>query len=83
MSQAEGLPELPMWRQLYQETLFEIDRKKLPGMIRNAEHAILQRKQELYNTVTGPEYRSLCGALIVLRHLSRLYSMEEGTRSAA
>ncbi len=73
----------PTWIQLYQAALFEIDKDRLPTLIKDAERAILCRKQELYDTVPGAEYRSLCGAQIVLKHLSRIYGVDANRSSAA
>jgi uncharacterized protein YktB (UPF0637 family) len=40
-------PQLP-WHSLYQAALFETDRNKVPGLIEEAEKAILARIKELF-----------------------------------
>lgn len=68
--------EKPEWKKMYQAALFEIDRKKLPEMIREAEHAVIRRKEQLAHARSEPEYLALCNAHLVLRHLNRLYNVD-------
>jgi hypothetical protein len=73
--------EKPEWKKMYQAALFEIDRKKLPEMIRDAEHAVIRRKEQLAHARSEPEYLALCNAHLVLRHLHRLYDANRNQAS--
>lgn len=42
-------PTQPSWHSLYQDALFEKDKRKMPQKIANAEKAILNRMKELFS----------------------------------
>jgi len=61
----------PAWHSLYQDALFENDKKKVPQKIASAEKAILHRMKELFNA-TGDHIEEdlvLDDALYALRAL--------------
>ncbi|MGA7635016.1 MAG: hypothetical protein WCB11_29980 [Terriglobales bacterium] len=67
------------WQQSYQAALFETDERELPARIAEAERAIAQRAQELFNSNTDSieEDEALEDALYGLQALQNSQAREK------
>jgi hypothetical protein len=65
----------PEWKTLYQAALLEVDLKRLPQRIADAERAANERIQEL-NGSDDMEKISVINALTVLRDLRKMASAD-------
>ena len=63
----------PHWRQLYEAALFETNPGELLRRVKAAEHAILDRVQEVTNSGDNFEREVLSSALNAMRDLRRMY----------
>ena len=62
----------PHWRVLYEAAVLEIDVKKLPQRIAQAQSAIMDRVEDLNHCCDGSESEALMDALNVLRDLRKM-----------
>ena len=62
------------WKELYQLAMLELDPKKLPSVIANANDAILDRIEQTDRNALGGELSQLNDALNNLRLLRREYA---------
>lgn len=72
----------PLWQDLYEAAILELDRCKIPERIALAQHAILARIEDLKS---HPDYqneplmRHLVEALRLLRNLDKIVGIEENS----
>jgi len=62
------------WRSLYEAAIMELDRHKFLERITEAEHAIMDRLEDLNRSNDGSESEALTNALNALRDISQLRS---------
>jgi hypothetical protein len=67
----------PQWRVLYEAALLELDLKKLPQRLTEAQSAIMNRIEELNNSSDGSESQALMNALYVLTDLRRMAKIDD------
>lgn len=76
MNQRSSQSTVRNWRDLYTAALFEVDEKKIPARISDAEKAIVARARELFATGadTIEEDQALDDALYALHALQNCLS---------
>jgi hypothetical protein len=72
------LTRVDPWGELYKAALFEIDKKKIPARIADAEQAIVARARELFFSSTDNigEDKALDDALYALRALQNCLGLD-------
>jgi hypothetical protein len=71
------------WRQLYEGAILELDLSKLRGRITEAQHAILDRAQEILTRPSCHEHHALITALRALRLLEEVVARERDASKTA
>jgi hypothetical protein len=65
------------WRALYQAAILELDTRKIPARIAEAQRAIMDRMEDLNRSSDGSESQALINALNVLRDLRKMADSDE------
>jgi hypothetical protein len=65
------------WRVLYEAAVLEIDPKKVPQRLADAQSAIMNRMEDLNKSSDGSESQALMNALDVLRDLRRMAEIDD------
>jgi hypothetical protein len=73
------------WRELYRAALFEIDEKKMPSRIAEAERALVLRERELFPMSSDniDEALAVNNALYALHALRSCFELRTRTAAAA
>ena len=67
------------WKRVFEVALLEKDRVALPGRLRDAKHAIMDRIEDSIHHASYAERRLLLGALNTIAQLQRLADIGEPT----
>jgi len=72
METDSGYLEVPYWRTFYEAAVLELDANKQLELIAEAEHAIMDRMDDLNRSTDGSERQMLENGLTVLGQLRKI-----------